>query len=219
MPRSPIGRPNKNPYIPKWTCIPGFDLSLSSLPIRTKLDYNLEPRPIKDETAIQRGIWDNDNYRATVRLFRRREEVKKLLYSDKPHTFIFHAKNVLGREQSRWIITVPKNTYHDGSTVSVGRFWTGSGISRDLSPSGLLHDWISRMWLDNDGKIPVRYTVKGKIHWVRASIKDMAKIWGASVQYLTPRPDWMVRVMEWFLAKGQPIIHQFADQRRWELIT
>ena len=219
MPRLPIGNPHGNPEIPRWTKIPGFDLSLNSLPLNTSLTYDLEPRSDKDLTSLHRGVWDNDNYKATVRMYKRGKEIRKLLSSDKPHTFIFHAKKVLGRDSSRWIITVPKDVYHDGSTVSIARFWTGSGISRDLAPSGLLHDKLTRWWLNNEGKIPVRFSINGEIQWVEVTIDDMALIWGASVQYLTPRPDWMVRVMEWGLKTGQPILNQFADHRPWSLFV
>lgn len=218
MSRFPIGKPQRR-GIPPWKKvignIPGFDLSLNDLPLGTTLTYKLDPRDT-DPSAIQRGVWDNSSaYIAKVVPAERGEDRRKLLTNLNPHTFIFHADHVLGWGGPHWIIEIPANVLHDGSTVCIGRLHTGSGISRDLAPSGLLHDYLSRLWAGSGGYIPVKKEFRLEEEWVKVSIKDMAKIWGASVQYLTPRSDFTVRIYEWVLANAHPLFIKYGDSRPW----
>lgn len=209
---------------PSWTKIPGFDISLQKLEVGTTLRYGLEPNK-----EIKRGFYMSDDYRsfylsddyeAEVVLAQRKHKKKQMLESKNDLWFCFNAIH-LGKTKEHtghWIIHVPKGTIHDGSSVSLARLWTGSGISRTLAPAGLLHDFITRVHTSMDGYIYVQPSLWAEPRKVRATIGDLAIIWGAAVESLTERPRWHVKLMENFLKIVHPIHLLATPEQHWRRI-
>jgi hypothetical protein len=101
---------------------------------------------------------------------------------------------------------VPAGIWHDGSTVSVARFYTGSGISASMAPSGLLHDYLTRQW-QWDRSIPTFPSAHApqEARRKRVSLRDLARIWGASLASLSPRPRYQIRLLTAALALVHPL--------------
>ena len=198
---------------PAWTKIPGFDISLQELNLGTTLRYDIHP---KEHT--KRGFYLTEAYESTIRLAQRKEKRKKMLVNKEPLWFCFNAIHLKKGFTGHWIIRVPEGTVHDGSSVSLARLWTGSGISRTLAPAGLLHDFITRVHMNTDGYIYARPSLHAEPRKVRATIRDLAIIWGAAVESITERPKWHVKLMENFLKLAHPIHLLATPEQLWRIV-
>lgn len=205
---------------PAWTRVPGFDLSLQTLPLGKRLSYALQPRPLDDDD-VDRGFWCDERYEATVVEAVRGKEKRKMLRSDRPLTFCWHVEVDLGSILTHWFIRIPAGTLHDGSTVSVARWHTGSGISRDLAPAGLLHDYATRRFLAGQGKMDVRYSMHPEAATIRreTTLAELARLWGAAVQSVSWSPPARIRFLQFCLRCVHPVFIMLSSNEPWEEST
>ena len=185
--------PNPDPW---WASLPGFDRSLRRLNEGQILDYDLQPR-----RADSPGRWLSPRYRASVG----RRGDSTLLRNEEPLLFRLDRGHAPATTHRDWHILMPEVIWHDGSTVSVARFYTGSGISASMAPSGLLHDYLTRQW-QKDRCMPVFSTASAPHESRRkpVSLRDLARIWGASLASLSPRPRYQIRLLTAALALVHP---------------
>lgn len=224
MVSTPIGRRSELSH-PKelWRDkIPGFNATLQHLDIGEEIVYPLAPRQL-DDSSIDRGVWMSETgmWRARVAMCQREgswSERRKMLIPD-PSVFAFHCRHVIGRGPER-ILFKMKGFPTDGSTVMIARWGIGSGISADKAPSGDVHDEACRSWNENDGRVRVYESLSDEDGYLfKMSSREMAKVWGASMQYLSVMSDGWIRFLENALACIHPIYTVFSDKRPFTEIT
>lgn len=205
---------------PAWTRVPGFDRSLQRLPLGQRLRYALQPRAL-GPNDVDRGFWCDERYESTVIKAERRREQRKMLRSDRPLTFCWNVDVDMGAPEPHWFLQIPAGTLHDGSTVSIARWHTGSGISRDLAPAGLLHDYATRRFLATDGKIEVKLSLHPEAPIVRrvVTLADLARLWGAAVQSVSPSPPARIRFLQFCLRCVHPIFIMLSSDEPWREST
>lgn len=218
-PTDPSARTAYEP--PPWTRVPGFDLSLQRLPIGERLSYATQPPRSFAPGDVDRGFWCDDRYEATVVKAERTMERRRMLRSSQPMTFCWNVGVDLGMPEAHWFVRVPAGTLHDGSTVSVARWHTGSGISHDLAAAGLLHDFATRRYVATRGKLEVKLSLHPEAETVKRKVNlaDLARLWGAAVQSVSPSPPGRIRVLQFCLRCVHPVFMVFTSDEQWREMT
>ena len=196
---------------PAWTQVPGFDLSLQRLEPGRTITYSLAPQ------RIERGFWISPEAVHTVVRAREGERTRQFLRTDNETWFCYHSQE---KDLPHWFVRVPGGLLHDGSSVSIARWWTGSGLSRPLLPAGALHDYLTRQWTKDWKQIEIHpsYPIDEEAKPIRrrTTLRELALIWGAAVDSLTARPRWHVRLFERALALVHPLHVLMTPGFRWE---